>query len=117
MADPLGFLHGLAQQSGDIVHWKLGTSPAVLVTDPYLIGEWLRSCVLNAATMPGSAWKATLEGPGDSAAAPGTAILPWADDLATRTSGRTNRSRTASRGASASRRPIMPESVTSNIAV
>jgi cytochrome P450 len=39
MADPLGFLHGLAQQSGDIVHWKLGTSPAVLVTDPYLIGE------------------------------------------------------------------------------
>jgi cytochrome P450 len=39
MADPLGFLHGLAQQSGDIVHWKLGTSPAILVTDPYLIGE------------------------------------------------------------------------------
>lgn len=51
MADPLGFLRGLARQPGDIVHWKLGTSRAVLVTDPYLIREVFEK-VERAYTLP-----------------------------------------------------------------
>lgn len=62
--DPLGFLHGCAQQYGGIVPLRLGFSPACFLADPSAILEVLRERTVFTKNTPG--WQAirTLVGRG-----------------------------------------------------